>query len=60
MNITQSGTRKEEKLVEAKTLEACNKVRRLLINMPPQQAMKSIIEAMQKHPTNEALLASLR
>ena len=60
LNITQSGTRKEEKLMDEKTMSACHKVRRLLVNMPPAAAMKSMIEALQKHETNASLLHSLR
>src|SRR3954468_2221348 len=35
LNIAQSGTRKEEKLMDEKTLNAARNVRRHLINMPP-------------------------
>jgi transcription termination factor Rho len=59
MNIAQSGTRKEELLMSPATLAAARLVRRHLINMPPQQAMKNLLEALQKHPTNESLFKSL-
>jgi transcription termination factor Rho len=59
LNIQQSGTRKEEKLMEPKSLEAARMIRRHLIDMPPQQAMKHLIEALQKFKTNEALYESL-
>src|SRR6478735_7339503 len=48
LNIQQSGTRKEEKLMDEKSLAAARKIRRHLIDMPPQQAMKHLIEALQK------------
>src|SRR4051794_28272913 len=60
LNIQQSGTRKEEKLMDEKSLAAARKIRRHLIDMPPQQAMKHLIEALQKVKTNQALYDSMR
>jgi transcription termination factor Rho len=60
LNIAQSGTRKEEKLMDPKTLAAAHTVRRHLINMPPVQAMKALLEALQKHKTNQSLYDSMR
>jgi transcription termination factor Rho len=60
LNIAQSGTRKEEKLLEEKQLAAARNVRRHLINMPPVQSMKALIEALQKHKTNQSLFDSMR
>jgi transcription termination factor Rho len=59
LNIAQSGTRKEEKLMDERTLAAARNVRRHLINMPPQQAMKALLEALQKHKTNQSLFDSM-
>src|SRR5450432_431086 len=55
LNITQSGTRKEEKLMDEKSLNAARNIRRHLINMPPLPAIKALIEALQKHKTNQSL-----
>jgi transcription termination factor Rho len=60
LNITQSGTRKEEKLMDERTLAATRLIRRHLINMPPNLAMKHLIEALTKHKTNQALYDSMR
>jgi transcription termination factor Rho len=60
INITQSGTRKEEKLYAEKNLLAARAVRRHLINLPPQAAMKNLLEAMGKHKTNQSLYDSMR
>lgn len=60
LNILQSGTRKEELLMDEKTLAAARNVRRHLINMPPNQSMKALIEALQKHKTNQSLFDSMR
>jgi transcription termination factor Rho len=60
LNIAQSGTRKEEKLMDEKALNAARNVRRHLINMPPAQSMKALLEALQKHKTNQSLFDSMR
>ena len=60
LNIAQSGTRKEEKLMDERTLAATRLIRRHLIDMPPNQAMKYLIEALTKHKTNKALYDSMR
>jgi transcription termination factor Rho len=59
LNIAQSGTRKEEKLMDEKTLNAARNIRRHLMNMPPLQAIKALIEALQKHKTNQSLFDSM-
>jgi transcription termination factor Rho len=58
LNIAASGTRKEEKLLAPDELTAARNIRRLLVNMPPAQGMKTLLEVMAKQPTNKALLAA--
>ncbi|HEY8668030.1 MAG TPA: transcription termination factor Rho [Tepidisphaeraceae bacterium] len=60
LNITESGTRKEEKLLTEKELAAARMIRRHLLNMPPTQSMKSLLDVLSKHKTNEALFNSMR
>jgi transcription termination factor Rho len=60
INITESGTRKEEKLLTEKQLAATRLIRRHLLNMPPTQSMKSLLEALGKHKTNQSLFDSMR
>ncbi len=60
LDIASSGTRKEEKLLDEKTLAGARAIRRHLMNMPPQQAIKSLLEVMAKQKTNDALLAGMR
>jgi transcription termination factor Rho len=60
LDIAQSGTRKEEKLLTPEQLDAARKIRRHLLNMPPNQAMKTMIEALTKHKTNELLFKTMR
>jgi transcription termination factor Rho len=58
LDIAGSGTRKEEKLLSEQQLNAARKIRRLLTNMPPAQAMKTLLEVMGKQKTNADLLAA--
>src|SRR4051812_31027687 len=60
LNIASSGTRKEEKLMSEKELAAARTIRRHLMNMPPTQAMKNLLEALSKHQTNEKFFASMK
>src|SRR6185437_14730583 len=60
LDIAQSGTRKEEKLLDAKQLAAARNIRRHLMNMPPPQAMKNLLEVLAKHKTNQDLFNSIR
>jgi transcription termination factor Rho len=60
MDIAASGTRKEEKLLEGRDLAAARGIRRLLMNMPSAQAMKTLLEVMGKQKTNAALLAAMK
>jgi transcription termination factor Rho len=60
INIAESGTRKEEKLMDEKTLAAARSIRRHLVSMPPHQAMRTLLEVMGKVKTNADLLANVR
>jgi len=60
LDVASSGTRKEEKLLDEKTLAATRMVRRHLMNMPPAQAMKNLIDALSKTKSNAELLAGMR
>src|SRR5436190_872614 len=58
MNIAQSGTRKEEKLLPPTVLQKVHTLRRALAGTDPMNAMKMLLERLQKFPTNEAFLKS--
>jgi transcription termination factor Rho len=60
LNITESGTRKEEKLLSERELKAVQTLRRHLLNMPPTQSMKTLIEVLQKHKNNESLFSTIK
>ncbi|MHB0970248.1 MAG: transcription termination factor Rho [Thermoanaerobaculia bacterium] len=58
MNIAQSGTRKEEKLLPADWLPKITTLRRALAGTDATTAMKMLLERLQKFQTNEAFLRS--
>jgi transcription termination factor Rho len=60
LSIPDSGTRKEEKLLDERQLAASRNIRRHLMTMNPSQAMKTLIEVLSKHPTNQALFNTMR
>jgi len=59
IDIPKSGTRKEEKLFPAKQMESVRKLRRMMVDLNPVEAMETLIAALKKHKTNEELLAKL-
>jgi transcription termination factor Rho len=59
VDIAASGTRREELLADAKTIEAKQKLRRALVDLPPEQAMSSLLQQMKRAKTNAELLAAL-
>lgn len=60
LNINESGTRKEEKLLSEKQLNAQAMIRRHLMNMNPVQSMKTLIDVLTKQPSNAALIESMK
>jgi transcription termination factor Rho len=58
-NILQSGTRKEEKLLDPISLAAATRLRRHLITLPPKDAIKTLLDAMVKFKTNDELYKAL-
>lgn len=59
VDIAASGTRREELLAEPKIIEAKQKLRRVLVDMPPEQAMQSLLQQMKRAKTNAELLAAI-
>ena len=60
LDIAQSGTRKEEKLLDPRNMAAAHNLRRHLINMQPAQGMKNLLEVLAKHNTNQDLYNSMK
>jgi transcription termination factor Rho len=58
INIAQTGTRKEEKLLTPTILPKVHTLRRALAGTDPMTAMKMLLERLQKFPTNDAFLKS--
>jgi transcription termination factor Rho len=59
IDIPKSGTRKEEKLFPAHQIEAIRKLRRMLTDLQPVEAMETLVAALKKHKSNDDLLAKL-
>jgi transcription termination factor Rho len=58
MDISRSGTRKEELLLGPDELQRIRILRRGLAGMDAPEAARVLVELMQKYPTNEALLSA--
>jgi transcription termination factor Rho len=58
VDIAASGTRREELLADPKTIEAKQKLRRDLVDLPPEQGMQSLLQQMKRAKTNAELLSS--
>ncbi len=56
MDLWQSGTRKEEKLLSPETLRRATMLRRSLAGMKTVETMESLIGAMSKHKSNASFL----
>ena len=56
IDILQSGTRKEERLLDAQTLARVALLRRTLADMKPVEAMESLVRQLAKFPSNAAFL----
>ena len=59
IDIPKSGTRKEEKLFPKNQIEAVRKLRRMMVDLNPVEAMETLIAALKKHKTNDELLTKL-
>ncbi len=59
IDMPQSGTRKEELLLDAQTLSRVNLLRRSLSELKSVEAMESLVKQLAKYPTNEAFLEKI-
>jgi transcription termination factor Rho len=60
IDITKSGTRREEKILSPDSLEGITLLRRSLISMSPVEAMEQLTKTLQRFPTNEEFVARIR
>jgi transcription termination factor Rho len=56
MDISQSGTRKEERLMDPEVLRRVTLLRRTLVAMRPVEAMEMLVKQLGKSASNEAFL----
>lgn len=56
IDIQQSGTRKEERLLDAETFARVTLLRKSLADLKPVEAMESLVKQLGKSPTNAAFL----
>jgi transcription termination factor Rho len=56
MDITQSGTRKEERILPADVLQRVTLLRRSLVSLKPIEAMESLVKKLGEFPSNAAFL----
>jgi len=59
IDIPKSGTRKEEKLFAKHQIEAVRKLRRMMVDLNPVEAMETLTMALKKYKTNDELLTKL-
>src|SRR5207247_7446619 len=57
VDIAASGTRREELLADAKTVESKQTLRRALVDLPPEQAMQRLLQQIKREETNAELLS---
>ena len=60
LDITKSGTRREEKILSPEVLDGVIMLRRSLVSMNPTEAMDQLIRTLGKFPTNVEFLARIR
>lgn len=59
IDIPRSGTRKEEKLYPVENMAAIHKLRRMMIDLNPVEAMETLLGALRKFKTNDELMAKM-
>jgi transcription termination factor Rho len=56
MDISQSGTRKEERILPPEVLKGVTLLRRSMVSLNPVQGMESLVKKMAEYPSNAAFL----
>lgn len=60
MDITKSGTRREELILDAETIDCLTMLRRSLIQLSPVDAMDELTRRLQQFPSNKEFLQKIR
>jgi transcription termination factor Rho len=59
INLSKTGTRRDELLYTAAEMNSINKLRRRALATTPPQAIEGLLKLLEKYPTNEELLKSV-
>jgi ABC-type branched-subunit amino acid transport system ATPase component len=60
IDITLSGTRREELILEPEVLDGVTMLRRSLISLNPIEAMEQLVRTLERFPTNAEFLTKIR
>jgi transcription termination factor Rho len=60
IDISLSGTRREELILSPETLDGATMLRRSLVSMSPVEAMEQLTKILQKYPTNTEFLERVK
>ena len=60
LDISKSGTRREEKILDPDLLDGIIMLRRSLVSMTPTEAMDQLIRTLAKFDTNREFLQKIR
>lgn len=60
IDITKSGTRREEKILAPELLEGITMLRRSLVSLSPVEAMEQLTKTMERFPTNREFLSKIK
>jgi len=60
IDISRSGTRREEKLLDPELMDGITMLRRSLISLTPVDAMEQMTKTMEKFETNEIFLQKIK
>jgi transcription termination factor Rho len=59
MDVSQSGTRKEERLLKPEVLKQVTLLRRVMVSLNPVQGMETLLKRMAAYPSNADFLAKI-
>jgi transcription termination factor Rho len=60
IDVSQSGTRREEKILAPDVLEGTIMLRRSLVSLKPVEAMEQLVRTLERFPSNAEFLAKIR
>ena len=60
IDISKSGTRREEKILALDLQEGITMLRRSLVSLPPVEAMEQLVKTLDRFPTNREFLTKIK